>query len=203
MLSVTEPKAAITVSNTSSVKVIRHDINDSVQTKSSSGVVRVVQSASAGANKSAEGLDETLVNPDGDENFHNAESFSFTSSNKFDDDPFCRFSTNFVTPPLRQEQVLTAIPSQVQDLQSTLVKKKTTGSHMEGKSKHQTDSNRPSHPVVPSVSDVTSTSTHSSDSLTELTDLMQSAFRNELGQASVTDASKQEKQKKKKKPKKG
>ena len=62
--SVVEPKAAITVANTSPVKVVRHDISDSVQTRSSSGIVRVVQSASAGANETIEDLDETVVKVD-------------------------------------------------------------------------------------------------------------------------------------------
>lgn len=202
-----EPKVAITLSNTSPVKVVRHDISDSVQTKSNSGVVRVVQSASTVANKAADdSLDKTFLNvDDDDESFHNAASLFFLNSNKFDDDATCRFSTNFVTPPLRREQILTTIPSQAQDFQSTVIKRKTTRSHM-GKLKQQQDSSHSFHAAVQSLDDVTSITTvesHSTGSLTELATLMESVVSNELGQLSVTDANKQEKQMKNKKQKKG
>ena len=196
-----EPKAAITVANTSPVKVVRHDKNDSVQTRSSSGVMRVVQSASAGANEIAEDLDETVVNVD-DESFHDAVAFSFSNNDSVDDNAAWRFSTNFVTPPFKREQKSKAMRPQAEDV-STVVKKKSR----RGEIRRQED-NQPVSDLVdlPLLSEVTSETTAESEltsSYSELVTIMQSVT-NQLGQMSVTGASEQVKQtKKKKKQKKG
>ena len=195
-----EPKAAITVANTSPVKVVRHDISDSVQTRSSSGIVRVVQSASAGANETIEDLDETVVKVD-DESWHNAATFSFSKSDNFDDNATGRFTTNFVTPPLKREQESKTVPLQAQDV-TTVVKKKSRRG--EGR-QQQDDQSVPDLVDMPLLSEITSETTVGSQSTSdysELATIMQSVT-NQLGQMSATGASKQKKQIKKKKQKKG
>ena len=181
------------MSNTSPFKVVRHDISDSVQTRTSSGVMTVVQSTNTSADQTIEKQDETVLNVDDDSSFHTPTASTF--NDKFDDDTHYRFSTNFVTPPLRRGRKLTSKPFEAQDL-CTVVKEKTTALHV-GKLKQQD--------IQSSLSDdVTSATTleSSSTSLTELATLMQSVS-NELGQMSVTTTSKQEKQMKRKKQKKG
>ena len=193
-----EPKAAITVANTSPVKVVRHDISDSVQTRSSSGIVRVVQSASAGANETIEDLDETVVKLD-DESWHNAATFSFNDN--FDDNATGRFTTNFVTPPLKQEQESKTVPLQAQDV-TTVVKKKSRRGEAR---QQQDDQSVPDLVDMPLLSEITSETTVGSQSTSdysELATIMQSVT-NQLGQMSATGASKQKKQIKKKKQKKG
>ena len=192
-----EPKAAITVANTSPVKVVRHDISDSVQTRSSSGIVRVVQSASAGANETIEDLDEIVVKVD-DESWHNAATFSFNDN--FDDNATGRFTTNFVTPPLKQEQESKTVPLQAQDV-TTVVKKKSRRGEAR---QQQDDQSVPGLVDMPLLSEITSETTVGSQSTSdysELATIMQSVT-NQLGQMSATGASKQ-KQIKKKKQKKG
>lgn len=150
----------------------------------------VVQSS---ANQTTEKQDEAVLNMDDDRSFHTPTPSTFNDG--FDDDINYRFSTNFVTPPLRRGRKLTSKPFEAQD-SNTVVKGKTTAHHV-GKLKQQD--------VQSSLSDdVTSATTveSSSTSLTELTTLVQSVS-NELGQMSVTTTGKQEKQMKKKKQKKG
>ena len=189
--SVEEPKSAITVSNTSPVKVVRHDITDSVQTRSSNGAVTVVQSTTTRAGQTIGVLNMN------NESFHTPTSFSF--DNKFnDDDDNYRFTTNFVTPPLRTGQQLTAQPFEAQD-PITVVKGNKRASEI-SKSKQDNES---ANAAMPSLSDITCATTvesQSSTSFTELASLMQSVS-NELGQMSLTATSKQEKTKKKKQKK--
>ena len=189
--SVVEPKEAITVSKTSPVKVVRHDINDSVQTRSSSGAMKVVQSSSTRAGQAID-----VLNMD-NESFHTPTPLSFDNS-KFNDDDNYRFTTNFVTPPLRRGQQLTAKPFEAQDA-ITVVKEKRANET----SKSKQDDESASVAAMPSLSDVTSATTvesQSSTSFTELASLMQSVSE-ELGQISLTATSKQEKTKKKKQKK--
>ena len=152
----------------------------------------VVQSTSTSADQTTEKQDETVLNMDDNGSFHTPTP---TFNDQFDDNINYRFSTNFVTPPLRRGRKLTSKPFEAQD-SSTVVKEKTTARRV-GKLKQQD--------IQSSQSDVTSATTveSSSTSLTELATLMQSVS-NELGQMSVTTTSKQEKQmKKKQKQKKG
>ena len=189
------------MSNTSPVKVVRHDVTDSVQTRGSGGVMTVVQSVNTTTDQTTEKQDETVLNMDDDQSFHTPTPFTF--NDKFDDANY-RFSTNFVTPPLRRVKKSTSKPFEAQD-PSTVVKGKTSRSHM-GKSKQRgSQSANDDIAAIPSVSDdVTSATTvesqSASTSLTELATLMQSVS-NELGQMSVTGTSKQEKQMKKKQKK--
>ena len=185
------------MSNTSPVKVVRHDISDSVQTQTSSGVMTVVQSTNSRVDQTIEKQDDTVLNMDND-SFHTPTPFTF--NDKFDND---RFSTNFVTPPLRRGKKLMSRLIEAQD-SNTVVKGNTTARYM-SKSKQQGSQSADDIAAIPSLSDdVTSTTTVESisTSSTELATLMQSVS-NELGQMSVTGVSKQEKQMKKKKQKKG
>ena len=187
-----EPKEAITVSKTSPVKVVRHDINDSVQTRSSSGAMKVVQSSSTRAGQAID-----VLNMD-NESFHTPTPLSFDNSKFNDDDDNYRFTTNFVTPPLRRGQQLTAKPFEAQDA-ITVVKEKRANET----SKSKQDDGSANVAAMPSLSDVTSATTvesQSSTSFTELASLMQSVSE-ELGQISLTATSKQEKTKKKKQKK--
>ena len=141
-------------------------------------------------------LEDTVINVD-DQSFHSPASFTFNNNDQFDDSAAWRFSTNFVSPPLKQKQRSTVMPPKAQDSRTT-VKKKTTTSKTD-KPKEQKD-NWPTHDAA-TLSDITSATTiesQSAASLTELADLMQSVT-NELGHKSVSGASKQMKQTKKKK----
>jgi len=97
-----EPRISVTITDRSSpVKVVRHDVGSSSQTKTSTGVLKVVQ---CGDNTS---LDDKID----DESFHVSgpppaflqDQPAFINDN---DDNYCRFSTNFISPPLRR------VPSQ-------------------------------------------------------------------------------------------
>ena len=105
---------AITVSYISPVKVVRHYISDS---RRSSGAVTIVQSTTTRAGQAVD-----VLNMD-NESFHTPTPFSF-DNNKFDeDDDNYRFTTNFVTPPLRKGLQLTAEPLEALD-PITIVKEK-------------------------------------------------------------------------------
>lgn len=188
-----EPKAAITVVNNLPVRVVRHT-SDMLQTRRG-------DSRANEANEATDNVDEALLNVD-EEQFHSATSYPFNSSDHFDDEAAWRFSTNFVTPPSRQDKKSTTKPLQTQD-SSTVIKSKTASSHM-GKSKQQQDGcSACDATIVPSLSDVTSETTvesQSAASSTELATLIQSVS-NELGQMSVSGPEKSEKQLKKKQKK--
>ena len=95
-----EPRIAVTMTDKSSpVKVVRHDVGSSSQTKTSSGVLKVVQHGDK--------IDDKNQNFE-NESFHVGSPPAFLQNQPafIDDDNYCRFSTNFVSPPLRK------IPSQ-------------------------------------------------------------------------------------------
>ena len=170
------------MSHTSPVKVVRHDITDSVQTRSSSGVVTIVQSDNTRADQTTEKQDETILNID-NETFHTATPFSFTNDN-FDDDTNYRFTASQ--------------PFEAQG--SRTVVKKATASRKGMLKEGQLPDNDDAIVSDNVTSAATVESGSASTSYTELAALMKSVS-NELGQMSVTDASKQEKQKKKKQKK--
>ena len=132
-----------------------------------------------------------------DQSFHSPASFTFGNNDQFDDSAAWRFSTNFVSLPLKHKQRSTVIPPKALDCHTTM-KSKTTIIET-GKPKEQKD-NWPAHDAA-TISDVRSATTiesQSTTSLTELADLMQSVA-NELGHKSPSGASKHMKQTKKKK----
>lgn len=79
----------------SPIKVVRHDVNSSTQTRTSSGVLKVVQLAdNTSLDNKNEGLDEDFVQC--------SPEFLQNQPVPVDDDNYYRFSTNFVTPPLKK-----------------------------------------------------------------------------------------------------
>ncbi|XP_065892300.1 uncharacterized protein [Dysidea avara] len=95
-----EPRVAVTLADKSSpVKVVRHDVSSSSQTKTSSGVLKVVQ---YGNNTSLDDKNEGVNFEDENFHVHSPPAFLQNQPAFIDDDNYYRFSTNFVSPPLRK-----------------------------------------------------------------------------------------------------
>ena len=62
MSSVIELEEAISMTSTPLIKVVRHDIDDSVQTRGSSGMMRGIQSTSIRADEVTVDLDDPIMN---------------------------------------------------------------------------------------------------------------------------------------------